>query len=718
MREYGLSEPYTFRKAVPVWEKGMENEMNHSLLFRGTFTGREPVTLSIAAHTRIQIFVNGRFFAAGPARAAHGFYRVSEYELSQGLNDGTNLIAVLAAGYNSNSYYLLDEPSFLCAEVSRAGKILLATGSDAPFTAIRYTAREKKVQRFSFQRPFTESWRLTAEQDRFFTDPQYDKGEKADLNAKTDEKKMIGRGVPYCRYDTIAAKAVIARYKREPAQTPKVFDDRSLLNIGKLLKGYKKEELTTCLTEECYRSTDRLTDEGVSPAENVMLPAGTSALFDMGKNTTGYISLRVRAEKDAVLYAVFNEILDDKNAGLDPGRMGCASVVKWQLAGGKTYDLLSFEPYTYRFLELIAEGSGFTVENVSQYRETYPEDKLVNLKKMPDGELQRIYDAAAETFVQNATDIFMDCPSRERAGWLCDSFFTARVEKELTGKSLVERCFLENFILPDSFPGVPDGMLPMCYPSDHPDGCYIPNWAMWYVIELAEYFDRTGDSELVLAAKQRVLKLIKFFEKYENADGLLEKLDSWIFVEWSAANSYVLDINYPTNMLYALCLESAAKLYGEEAFLEKAAARRKTINEKAFDGKFYHDRSVLNDDGQAVLTDDITETCQYYAFFTRTATKESRPELLECLIRDFGPDRLKTGKYHDIAVSNAFIGNYLRLQILFSERLYDRVEKEIRDFFLPMADKTGTLWENMSDHASCDHGFASYVAVLLNKLFG
>ncbi|WP_289490291.1 hypothetical protein, partial [Klebsiella pneumoniae] len=67
--------------------------------------------------------------------------------------------------------------------------------------------------------------------------------------------------------------------------------------------------------------------------------------------------------------------------------------------------------------------------------ECYPETLVINKKKMPTQNLQKIYDATVSTFRQNSTDIFMDCPSRERAGWLCDSFFTARVEKELTGES-------------------------------------------------------------------------------------------------------------------------------------------------------------------------------------------------------------------------------------------------------------------------------------------
>jgi alpha-L-rhamnosidase len=37
---------------------------------------------------------------------------------------------------------------------------------------------------------------------------------------------------------------------------------------------------------------------------------------------------------------------------------------------------------------------------------------------------------------------------------------------------------------------------------------------------------------------------------------------------------------------------------------------------------------------------------------------------------------------------------------------------ETRSFFLYMADLTGTLWENIGTSASCNHGFASHVAVV------
>lgn len=712
----GLSEQFTFKKALPVWEEGTENEMNRSLLFRTVCAGKAPVRLSIAAHTRYQIFINGVFYAAGPARAAHGHYRVSVYDMEKELNDGDNIIGVIAAGYNANSYYLLDGAPFICAEAERNGEITAATGSDREFESAVYFHREQKVPRYSFQRPFTESYYFDTVFDLFFTAAEV-KFRPLELS-EVKAGKFITRSTPYCEYGCTEAAAAVASGILTKSSAPRTFKDRSMTEISEKLKGFKENELTSCAVNELYAYDRKVIDGDRKPGYFPELAHGSFIMYDMGKNLTGYIALSVQAIDDVEFYAVFNEVRDRENEALDPGRMGCENVIKWQLEGGRTYELISFEPYTYRYIDLSAIGGRVKINAVKNYAETYPSKGLINLIKMPDEELQEIYDAAVETFVQNATDIFMDCPSRERAGWLCDSYFTARVEKELTGRSLVEHDFLENFILPDSFRALPEGMLPMCYPADHYNGCFIPNWAMWYVIELKEYRERSGDTSLAAAAEKRVRKLLDYFAGFENADGLLEKLESWIFVEWSAANGFVQDINYPTNMLYALMLDSAAELYGDPALSEKAAKLRKTVAAASFDGEYFCDNAIIDDGGKAVRTENHTETCQYYAFFTNTATKDSYPELYDRMINEFGPGRDSDTEHKDVPVSNAFIGNYLRLQILFRDKMYDKVVKEIRDFFLPMARRTGTLWENMTDGASCDHGFASHVAYWLNKIYG
>ena len=80
-------------------------------------------------------------------------------------------------------------------------------------------------------------------------------------------------------------------------------------------------------------------------------------------------------------------------------------------------------------------------------------------------------------------------------------------------------------------------------------------------VQLEEYLARSGDRATVEPSRPRVLALFDYFERFRNHDGLLEKLESWVFVEWSKANHFVQDVNYPSNMLYAAALAAAGRLY-------------------------------------------------------------------------------------------------------------------------------------------------------------
>ena len=207
-----------------------------------------------------------------------------------------------------------------------------------------------------------------------------------------------------------------------------------------------------------------------------------------------------------------------------------------------------------------------------------------------------------------------DCPSRERSGWLCDSYFTAQAEHALTGKSCVERNLLRAYLLaPEPVSCQPFGMLPQCYPSDHFDGSYIANWALWLVLELKGYLARSGDEELVRLFRGKVMRLFDFLRRFENEDGLLEDVGGWVFVEWSRANDFTEGVNYPSNMLYSAALQAAGELYGEKKLLEKGEKVAERVREQSFNGTFFADNAVRKE-GVLARTENTSETCQYYAF--------------------------------------------------------------------------------------------------------
>ncbi len=686
-----------FQKASPVWEAGKETALNVTLAFLAECPRSASAKLVVTGSAYYNIYVNGVFRAVGPARAAHGYFRVDELPIR--LDRERNEIKIVVMGYACNSFYHTDQPSFLTAEVVTEDGVLAYTEPEGKFfRACEWTGKIRRVQRYSFQRPFVEVYDFTKEQYRNV------------CLCATEEKKYLPRGVFYGTYETESARQVIQKGIFTVSDKERYYDDRSIAEIGPKLKGFTRETLEVLSTAEAQKLDPVIKRRGSFPAAEVFLGENAFATFDMGKNLTGLIGFELDSDTENELCLVFDEVL--RGEEIDFTRLTAANVILIKTAPGKT-SFLSVEPYTFKYIRVYCKGAGGVLRNLGIRRIGAPA-----VQKKLDSEnpkLSAIFDAAVETYRQNTFDVYMDCPSRERAGWLCDSFFTARVERVLTGSSEVERNFIENYILPEHFKFLPEGMLPMCYPADHYDGVFIPNWAMWFVVELGEYLGRTGDRALVDRAKEKVYALLGYFRRFENEYGLLEKLESWVFLEWSKSNDLVQDVNFPSNMLYAKMKRVAAELYGDASLEEEAEQLRAVIRETAYtETGFFCDNAYRRGE-TLVLSGEYTESCQYYAFHTGTATPATYPALWNRLVQEFGRDRRETRKWENVHFANAFIGNYLRMDLLAMYGSREEVLKNIEDYFYYMAEKTGTLWENDGDYASCDHGFASHVVYWFNR---
>ncbi|MBR7062315.1 MAG: hypothetical protein IKI42_04715 [Clostridia bacterium] len=706
-----LSKRERFEKAVPVWAQGRNREMNLSLVFTlpvGFRQGRK-YGLTLAASSAYMAFCGNEFVSTGPARCGRGYYRVDRLDLGTPERDADGEVRIIVAGYNVNSFQYLDMPAFLCAEVTEDGKVIGCTGADsaapgtARFEASVYTQRIQKIQRYSFQRAFAEAYdmrRLPGTGDRVKL-------------TETEAGVFLERGVPAADFSIEAPEWITCRGAAHyrPIAADQRIKNRVINEPRNDFKCFPLDELEVCTAWEAQGFEYTVSEPGIEPFAPTAVAKDSFVLIDMGREFTGMIGLECETDSLVDVYVLESETLTGgRPDGVDFYRLGDSDLIKWTLPAGR-HSLLTFEPYSFRYAKLVVRGGGLKLNKFYIRRYSYGKIKKT-LSPDTDPELRQIFDAAVETFRQNAVDIFMDCPSRERAVWLCDSYFTSRTEKCLTGGSRIERNFLENFLLPDHFESIPEGMLPMCYPSDHNDGVFIPTWAMWFVVELGEYFERTGDRELVDFARARVNGLIRYFEGFENEFGLLEKLQSWVFIEWSHSNDLVQDVNFPLNFLYARMLHTAADLYGDNALLVKAENLLRTASAMSFTGRFFCDNAYRRSD-RLVLSGECTESCQYYAFYFGAADETTHPDLYNILVNEFGPDREAAGTYKEIAPANAFIGNYLRLDWLMRQGLYDKVRDNIRGYFGEMARKTGTLWELMRSVASCNHGFASHVAVWL-----
>lgn len=677
--------------------------MNFTAVFSARFNvraGESPV-LNLVGYGAYRIRLNGQFVGFGPARGPKGKFRPDTWSLDGLVRAGDNELTVEVNGPNVNSFYLMDQRPFLKAEVAVGGRVLARTGTDGDFVA-QEAPRVRRAPRYSFQRTFAEIWRLPGGMARSLA-----------LERRPDPT-LIDRLAPLPKFEVRNDLRPVFRSDLRWNAQKLTRTDRCLTLQTRGFKGYPTNELYRNTFDDLQRFetvAHRKTSEAERKSRAQRLGRMQSATYDLGMDDSGFPGLTVRCEGPTVLYLTWDEVLTD---GLVKGKerqRDSACGIIWELAAAGTYELDAFDSYTMRYLDVIVAEGAADVSNVRfrSYKSPWGGEALF---QSSDPDLDAVFSAAVETFRQNSVDVFTDCPGRERGGWLCDSYFTAPAATLLSGNADLEKLFMGNFALASGFDDIPDGMLPMCYPADHPDGVFIPNWAMWFVLQADEYLRRSGDVATIEKLRPRLVNLIEFLWKYRNADGLLERLPGWVFVEWSEANKLVMDVSYPSNMLWAETLDAMARLFGRVDLSAEAVRVRETVRRQAWTGTAFCDNAVRGQDGRLRPSGLCSETCQYYALFTHVADATRDADFTNRMIEDFGPLR-KAEPTNGFIRANAFIGDYLRLKVLERLNRGERLVRECKALFADMARRTGTLWEHETEQASCCHGFASFAACTL-----
>ena len=642
-----------------VWG-GKRDGINSELLFE--IDSRDADTLEIYAADSYTVCSKGKIISSGPERCAAGYARVRRIDVG-----ALGLIEVRVLSFGVPNYSVDYQLPYFAIRLLRGGEVISET--DELECAYIEERRLSNMPRYSAQRAFTQGFDLTRE------------GRKRVALYEVEPPILLDGQIDTCDYPVY---------------------EFSRLTEG-IFSGFDEIKPHRCMIGQEPPEGEFSLEEGLSRAMSL---GYASEELSLKVEKSGYLSFEIDATEEGELFAFFEEYLPEGKWIFR--RAGNNDFMYVRYPKGKSR-ITASEPFTMKLLRTVhTKGAVITPSLVG-----LENSRAGCVKVSGDERVVRVFEAARNTFMQNAVDVFMDCPGRERAGWLCDSYFTAIAERLFTGKNTIEKAYLENYVYA-SCPELPFGMLPMCFPSEHRNGRYIPNWAMWFVIELADRVKRTGDRALADAAREKVYGVARFFDKYKNEYGLLEDLESWVFIEWSICNDdeYVKGVNYPSNMLYAYMLDKIDELYGDEKYNAEAENMRKSIVKLAYNGKFFVDNAVRVNGSLKNCEDHLSETCQYYALFMGL---EHTSEFERMLIEDFGP--LRTDKYPEVGRSNMFIGNYLRFFWLLSLGERERTIRECLEYFDGMATTTGTLWEHDRPTASCNHGFASVAAHILLSAF-
>jgi len=275
-------------------------------------------------------------------------------------------------------------------------------------------------------------------------------------------------------------------------------------------------------------------DSSNFPERPLTLPPGTSLhlLLDRKTLTTAYPILTVSGGKGAKIWLTYSEALYDKQM-----HKGDRDEVGDRDAHGLKDNFLpdggqhpTFEPLwwrTWRYLALDIETADepLTLESLTAEFTAYPFEEKATFTS-PDNDLKQIWDISWRTARLDAHETYMDTPYYEQLQYVGDTRIQALISYAVAGDDRLARQALEAF----DASRIPDGITRSRYPSSLAQT--IPTFSLLWIGMVRDWWNYRPDPEPARASLPGVRSVLDWFARYEQPDGLLQKLPWWSFIDW------------------------------------------------------------------------------------------------------------------------------------------------------------------------------------------
>lgn len=712
---------YQFKKGKAVWMENPRNQYNQFVGFhtRLELDKEQRIVFAIAARSYYRLYIDGQMVATGPARTAKHYCRV---DVIQKTLIGSVDIAIEVTAFSKPGEYCNDctlESGLLCAEISDDTEHILSATGDEGWSCVELLSRRSQVETMSHSRGIVEYYDL----DEASFDWRKGNFDKKERPAECQEKvQYLQRRAPYPTYRPIQMGSLMEVADVVSNHTG---DAGFVLTIA---RDFNKEWYEMLPEENCFLEslrkekgtvfTGKYMQEIGGEGERIvrLLPGKNpmSCTWGMEKSELGFLDFSIQVKKECTM-----DVINSDHLNLEGELKSNTYVSRYVLKAGN-YHITTLEPKLTKYVKIIFRTDDEVMVTVPQILDDSFPDSKNTFFQCSDGELNEIYEGAKRTLRLSTLDIFMDCPQRERGGWLCDSLFSAHGTWQLFGDHSVEEDFIENFMLVNGS-DMWHGFFPEVYPGSKEDSSDpgIANWSFWLIAELWEYYERSGNRKYVDVFYERVKCFMNGMLSLRRESGLIEGMKSQ-FVDWSLSNrSFSLEpISIPNNCLAVYILERMAELYDVSEWKKAADEMREiieTMDESpgifggGGDGAEYKE-------GKLKRTDCATESgaaLELWSGFHRddkTYKKIFVNTMGTCPEYRANPN---------IGKSNLFIGLMLRFSVLADMGEIDTLVKEWKDLYLPeLRDGAGTFFENYNAFSGC-HGFNGATgALIVNEVLG
>jgi hypothetical protein len=572
------------------------------VLFRIVFSGRGPTTLRLATSDYYQAWLDGRWLGCGPARAAHGSLVVDTITLAGDGEEHEFALQVLWEGLFGWDH-AMGAPGVRLA--------LERDGAPVPY-ALYVSAHSGRIfsHRFSQQRGWNEEIDHRARASGWPCGPWVESQWRAPVLRRRDPPiTLIARDIqPLVHHVRRATQVVFAGACDPSARTP----HRQIYYEQVAGMGDAPNSASRLIQEEALipaQATDHhlaaLTASGAGMGVTALGPDAQghdrTVQFDFGGETTGMLVLAIEAPAGTVVDFGWAE------GWWQQDLMGCwatsgqpeGSVAPREFcdarqglrhicAGGGIECVETLFVAAFRHLRLAIRqprGKQTTVRIHDLHVRTvgYP-ISCEGAFRCADANLNRIWDGAIATMENSIADVFMDCPGRERGGWLNDSYWMAIGMQAVSTDTQFERRFIE-LLTADGSTEPFAGMVSPVYPSDAKlwrggGQRAISGHGLYWLLQAERHLRLHGDAALRKAWRPAIDGVIAALARHRNRDGLLENTPWDSYLDWSRFTTGPIQTG--DNFLYALALTKLGTLYRMAAWQKQGKQTAAAIDAAAW----------------------------------------------------------------------------------------------------------------------------------------
>lgn len=440
-------------------------------------------------------------------------------------------------------------------------------------------------------------------------------------------------------------------------------------------------------------------------------------LYDLGKETSGFLYFCGKIEKGKTLTVAYGEhIADGKVRDKIADRNFTVEITG---NGEETEKTFSFRRLGARYLQIYCNGQ-YSLKEIGIKEVCYP--FTVKPYKAKNALRQKIYDTSVRTLTLCAHERYEDCPWREQGTYIMDGR-----NQMLCGYYAFDNPEMQRSALKLMMHGQEkSGLFGICFPCRY--DFTIPSFSLTYPTAYLEYLTETGDKSFITEALTTIEKMLDFFKK-GMIDGLYKTISSpnlWHFYEWSGdldgnffsedpALKNRSDFDSLINAFYSIALQKTSEIYaiaGDNVRAENLKKQAENINEN-IRKVFITEKGVFK---TYATKNDYSVLANALCVLSGAAKKEEYSAIAQFLVNP--PEN---------AVKNTLSMNIFRFDALLKidEKYADFILSEIERVYGIMLKAGATsFWETEKGESDFDgagslcHGWSAIPIYYFNKLNG